>query len=267
MESLFISHGSPALTLEPSEARDFLATLGRKLGKPAAIICASAHWMTRRPALTGTATPETIHDFYGFPDALYRAQYPAPGAPEVAAQAAALIRAAGLECDIDPKRGIDHGVWVPLSLMYPAADVPVVQLAVQPGLGARHHVELGRALASLLDREIMILGSGGASHNLAQMRHPINAEAPAWVTEFDRWLTDVITHGRLDDLIRYREIAPFAAHNHPSEEHILPLMVAAGAAGGAASGRVLHASYTYGVLSMSAFEFEPAGKDHPESPA
>jgi len=267
MDSLFISHGSPALTLEPSAARDFIATLGHKVGKPAAIVCASAHWMTRRPALTGTATPETIHDFYGFPDALYRLQYPAAGSPEVAAQAAALIRAAGLECDIDPRRGIDHGVWVPLSLMYPDADVPVVQLAVQPGLGARHHVDLGRALAPLLGLGIMVIGSGGASHNLAQMRHPIDAEPPDWVTDFDRWLTDVITHGRLDDLVRYREIAPFAKHNHPSEEHILPLMVAAGAAGSAGMGRVLHASYTYGVLSMSAFEFESAEKNQPATPA
>jgi 4,5-DOPA dioxygenase extradiol len=112
----------------------------------------------------------------------------------------------------------------------------------------------------------MVLGSGGASHNLSQMRHPIDAKPPAWVAEFDRWLTDVITHGRLEDLIRYREVAPFAAHNHPSEEHFLPLMVAAGAAGGAGAGRVLHASYTYGVLSMSAFEFESVGKEQPASP-
>jgi 4,5-DOPA dioxygenase extradiol len=258
MESIFISHGSPALTLEPSPARDFLTTLGRKIGRPAAIVCASAHWLTRRPALTGTVVPETIHDFYGFPDALYRLNYPAPGAPEVAAQAAELIRSAGLDCDLDPDRGIDHGVWVPLSLMYPEADIPVVQVALQPLLGTRHHVNLGRALTPLLSRGIMVIGSGGASHNLGQMRHPINAAPPRWVADFDGWLTDAITAGRIDDLVRYRELAPFAAENHPSEEHILPLMVAAGAAAGGGSGRVLHASYTYGVLSMSAFAFDGA---------
>jgi 4,5-DOPA dioxygenase extradiol len=252
---LFISHGSPSLALEDCPARDFLQRLGGELGAPRAIVAVSAHWASGAPAVTGAASPETIHDFYGFPDALYRLRYPAPGAPEIAARVCELMRAGGFECEIDSRRGLDHGTWSPLLLIYPEAQVPVVQLAIQPHRGAAHHFALGAALAPIRDDGILIMGSGGATHNLGQIRGAGNQPTPKWVSAFAEWLDGVMTEGRSEELVNYRRQAPYAAENHPSEEHFLPLIVAAGAAGEGARARVLHSSYTYGVLSMSAYAF------------
>jgi len=241
--------------LEECAARDFLKRLGGELGAPRAIVAISAHWASASPALTATSNPETIHDFYGFPDALYRLRYPAPGAPKLAGEVCELMRAGGFECELDPRRGLDHGVWSPLLLMYPQAQVPVVQVAIQPHLGAAHHFALGATLAPLRDEGILIMGSGGGTHNLGQIRGGGNPPAPKWVSAFAEWLTDTVTEGRSAELVNYRRVAPYAAENHPSEEHFFPLIVAAGAAGTGARGRCLHASYTYGVLSMASYAF------------
>jgi 4,5-DOPA dioxygenase extradiol len=252
---IFVSHGAPSLALEECAARDFLQRLGSELGTPRAIVAISAHWASDAPALTGAANPETIHDFYGFPEPLYRLRYPAPGAPQFAARACELLRAGGFECEIDPQRGLDHGAWSPLLLMYPQAQVPVVQLAIQPHRGAAHHFALGAALAPIRDEGILIMGSGGATHNLGQIRSGGNPPAPKWVSAFTEWLTGAVTEGRSAELVNYRRVAPYAAENHPSEEHFLPLIVAAGAAGEGVRGRCLHSSYTYGVLSMASYAF------------
>jgi 4,5-DOPA dioxygenase extradiol len=257
---IFVSHGSPSLVLEDCAARDFLRRLGEELGTPRAIVAVSAHWASAAPAVTGAEQPETIHDFFGFPDALYRLRYPAPGAPEVAARVCELMRAGGFECEIDPRRGLDHGAWSPLLLMYPQAQIPVVQLAIQPHRGAAHHFALGAALAAIREQGILIMASGGATHNLGQIRGPGNGPAPKWVSAFADWLNGVIVGGRSAELVNYRRVAPYAAENHPSEEHFLPLIVAAGAAGEGARGRCLHSSYTYGVLSMASYAFDQ-GRD------
>ena len=149
LPALFISHGSPMLALEPSPARDFLAGLGATLPRPRAILVASAHWETAQPEASAPAINETIHDFYGFPPALFAMRYPAPGDPVVAQRAAGMLRAAGFDAEIDPARGLDHGAWVPLSLMYPAHDIPVLQLSIQTPLGPQHHLRLGRAVQAL----------------------------------------------------------------------------------------------------------------------
>ncbi|SRR5579875_460641 len=253
---IFVSHGSPSLALEDCPARDFMMRLGRNLGAPRAIVAISAHWATREPAVTGAVNPETIHDFYGFPDALYRIRYAAPGAPEIAENVAELLGAAGFKCAIDQRRGLDHGAWSPLLLMYPEPRIPVIQVALQPHRGAAHHLALGAAIAPIRDAGVLIFASGGATHNLGQIRGPSNTPAPRWVSEFSDWLTATITEGRTRDLVDYRQVAPYAAENHPSEEHFLPLIVAAGAAGEGARGRSIHASYTYGVLSMASYAFD-----------
>ena len=256
--TLFISHGSPMLAIEDSPAREFLLSYGREIGKPRAIVVASAHFGTSRPAVVGDAKPSMIYDFGGFPDALYHIVYPAPGDPIVAMKVAGLLQAAGLAPAIVTGRGFDHGAWVPLSLMYPAADVPIVQVAVQPHLGPAHHVALGRALASLKDEDIMVIGSGSATHNLHEFfrgQHEPNEEPPAWVAKFDDWVRERVAAGATDDLINYRKLAPFARENHPTEEHFLPLHVAIGAAGEDAKGELIHSSYANGVLSMDAYRF------------
>ena len=255
--AVFVSHGAPTLSIETSAARDFLSGLGETLGKPEAILVVSAHWESSEAAVSAVARPETIHDFFGFPQELYRLAYPAPGAPELASRASKLLRAKGIATHVHPTRGLDHGAWVPLLLMYPQADIPVTQLAVQPPLGTDHHFHLGEALRSLRDEGVLILASGGVTHNLYEFgRHRRDAPPPAWVTGFQEWLAHTIETGDKDDFLHYRERAPEAARNHPSEEHFLPIFAAAGAGDPDVAGRRIHRSHTFGVLAMDAYRFD-----------
>jgi 4,5-DOPA dioxygenase extradiol len=254
--SIFISHGSPELPLQSAPVTDFLKQLGSSLGRPKAILCVSAHWLSRRPVVSAAANPETIHDFYGFSAALHQIQYPAPGSPELAEQVSKLLSQVGLDSEINTQRGLDHGAWTPLMLMYPDADIPVTQLSLQPHLGTAHHLRLGQALAPLRQSDVLIVASGAATHNMRKFgAYPFEASPPEWVAQFDQWLTETVTHQRVDDLLDYQHTAPHAAQNHPSEEHFLPLFVAMGAGGTEAKATQLHSSFTYGVFSMSAFAF------------
>jgi len=261
LPSVFVSHGAPTLAIEKNDTVEFLRRLGAGLGRPRAILCVSAHWATRVPTLSAAERPETIHDFGGFPAELYRVRYDAPGAPALAARAAELLSASGTASELSNERGLDHGAWVPLSLMYPAADVPVTQLSVQPGAGAAAgHFRLGRALAPLRREGVLILSTGGATHNLHQLGR--GAEAPDWAARFDEWLDGKIRGGAYEDLLDYRRLAPYAELAHPTDEHLLPLFVAAGAGGLEAPGLGLHRGWTHGSLSMAAYAF---GEDE-ESP-
>jgi len=246
------------LAIEGSPARDFLTGFGKVLGKPRAIVIASAHFTTGRPAVGGDAKPGMIYDFGGFPDALYRIVYPAPGDPVAAIKVAGLLQAAGFAPAVVKDRGYDHGTWVPLSLLYPEADVPVVQLSVQPQLGAQHHLNVGRALASLKNEDILVIGSGSASHNLQVLfrgGYGADAATPEWVSSFDQWVREKAEAGAIEDLVNYRDLAPHARENHPSEEHLVPLHVALGAAGERTKGELLHSSHQNGVLTMDAYAF------------
>src|SRR5262245_59750443 len=248
---IFASHGAPTLVLEDHEARHFLSRLGAELGQPKAILCVSAHWQTQEPAVSTAERPETIHDFYGFPEALYRLRYPASGAPDLARRAAALLRSSGIPCAEDPRRGLDHGAWAPLMLIYPKAAIPVTQLSIQPGAGPRHRLSVGRALRSLCEEEVLMLASGGAVHNLRQFA--IDRHRPAhWAIAFDDWLADRLAEGDESSLLDY-EATPAGPHAHPSDDHLLPLFVALGAAGEGARGRPLHRSFAHGSLSMAAY--------------
>ncbi|MGO9483939.1 MAG: DODA-type extradiol aromatic ring-opening family dioxygenase [Rhodomicrobium sp.] len=255
--SLFVSHGSPLILIEESAAREFLAGLGNTLGKPNSILVVTAHWETAEPALNAVEVNETIHDFGGFPAQLYAMKYPAPGSPALAERAAALLGQAGLAARIDTRRGLDHGAWVPLMLAYPAADIPVVQLSVQPRLGPAHHLALGRALAPLREEGVLIVGSGSFTHNLHEFfRDPgASGSEPEWVTAFSDWFALALAENRLDDLLRYRELAPYAERNHPTDEHLLPLYAALGAAGGKARAERIHASSAAAVLRLDAYAF------------
>ncbi len=251
---LFVSHGAPTLVLDDVPARHALAELFAPSSKPAAIVVASAHWTTRAPRVDSSSTPRTIHDFSGFAPELYRVRYPAPGAPQLAARVVDALRSAGFEAELE-SRGLDHGAWVPLKLAAPLADVPVFQLSLQPHLGAAHHFKLGQALAPLAYDDVLVLGSGSATHNLGELARP-DAPPPAWVREFDEWLDATLARGDVKALVDYRVRAPHAARNHPTEEHFFPLLVALGAAGPTPRPRKLHSSFTFGVLSMAAFAFE-----------
>jgi 4,5-DOPA dioxygenase extradiol len=251
MPTVFVSHGSPMLILEDLPARAFLATLGSRVPRPTAIVAVSAHWNTERPAVSTAARPETIHDFYGFPDALYRLHYPAPGAPELANRVAEMTGAVR-----DPGYGLDHGAWVPGLLGWPDADIPIFQLSVQPYATPADHIALGRTLAPLREEGVLVLGSGSATHNLRRLRRGEHDAAPeSWAKQFDDWLAEKVEMGDEKALANYRSEAPYAKEAHPTDEHFLPLHVAFGAAGEGATGKALHRSFTSGNLSMASYAF------------
>jgi len=252
--ALFVSHGAPTLVIEDVPARDFLAGLGRTLGKPSAVVVLSAHWGTGQPTVGNGAAPETIHDFSGFPEELYRLSYGAAGAPALAERIATLLGGATL----DAKRGLDHGVWVPLMLMYPEADIPVVPLSIQPGRDAAHHWRIGEALRPLRDDNVLILASGAATHNLRAYfgRRPGEDGVPDWVADFMGWLDAAVAAGDAGALLAFETQAPHAAANHPTTEHLLPLFAALGAGTPGVPGRRLHASIDAGVLAMNAYGWD-----------
>lgn len=253
---VFVSHGAPTLALEPGPARGALAALGASLPRPRSILVVSAHWETAQHAVGGSRQPETIHDFYGFPQALYAMRYPAPGAPALAARVVALLGAAGLVAQT-ADRGLDHGAWVPLALMFPDAGIPVTQLSLQTAGGTAHHWRVGELLRPLRDEGVLILASGSVTHNLGEFgRHHYGGEAPAWVTDFNDWLHARLLGGEREALLDYRSGAPHAVRNHPTPEHLLPLFVAAGAATPGVVPRRVHAGYTYGVIGMDAYRFD-----------
>lgn len=252
--TLFVSHGAPTLVLDDGPAHQFLKDLGKTLEKPEAILMISAHWETAVPMMTGAAKLKTIHDFRGFPKELYKIDYPASGSTHLVGQIRQLLHETGLEAEIDDDRGLDHGAWVPLSLMYPDADVPVVQLSLQSHLGPAYHFALGKALSPLRQQGVLIIGAGSLKHNLRALDPRISAIPPDWVKGFSDWVYTAVSQGRILDLIDYRQQAPDAARNHPSEEHFLPLFASLGAGGG--KGNRIHNSYTYGVLAMDAYRFD-----------
>jgi 4,5-DOPA dioxygenase extradiol len=255
LPALFVSHGAPNVILYDSPTRQFLAALAGQLGRPRAIVAISAHWEARTPTVNATSQPKTIHDFFGFEPPLYEMQYPAPGAPELARDVARRIESTGMRVVVDDERGLDHGVWVPLKLMFPQADIPVTQISVQSHESTQHHFLIGQALRDLREDNVLILGSGNATHNLREMMSD-GAEPPAWVTAFAIWLRRKITDGDTGELLDYRNSAPFAVRNHPTEEHFLPLFAGLGAGTPGTSGRVIHSSTSYGVLAMDAFAFD-----------
>jgi 4,5-DOPA dioxygenase extradiol len=253
---LFVSHGAPSLAIERNSTVEFLRKLGAELGRPRAILCVSAHWGTPLPMVSAATQPETIHDFGGFPEALYRMRYHAPGAPDLAARTAGLLKEAGIESQVSPNRGLDHGAWVPLMLMYPSADIPVTQLSVQPQAGTTAHFLLGQALAPLRREGVLVLATGSATHNLSRIGR--EGVIPEWAAQFDEWLYQKITSCAVEELMNYRQLAPQSQLAHPTEEHLLPLFVAMGAGsngGEKTCGQSLHRGWTHGSLSMAAYRF------------
>ena len=239
--SLFVSHGSPMEAVEDDAWSRALAAWAAREGRPRGVVVVSAHWEAPL-AVTSSAAPATIHDFGGFPSELYEIRYPAPGDPALAAEVARRTGAA-----LDPRRGLDHGAWVPLRKLFPAADVPVVQLSIPPdGDVAR----LGRALADLRNDDILLVGSGGAVHNLRTLAwDDKNAPSEPWAVEFDRWIGE--RAGDADALSRWRG-APQAARSHPTTEHLLPVLFAQGT-----SVEPIFEGFHYGTLSMRTFAVRP----------
>ena len=263
--SLFISHGSPDTAIADTAAAAFMKRFGETLPKSKAIVVASAHFEVEGgAAVSADARPETIHDFGGFDRALYEIRYGAPGAPDLAARIVGDLTAAGFRAQAVTDRGFDHGTWVPLTLIYPAADIPVVQVSVDPTRDAAYHMRLGQALAALREEDILVIGSGSFTHNLGEAFKALRvgerqAPVPEWVADFARWMDEKIRAADIEALKSWRERAPFAVKNHPTDEHLMPLFVAIGAATGpkaaAFDAEAIHSSQEFGVLAMDAYAF------------
>lgn len=253
LPSLFISHGSPMLALEPGASGPALARLAAQLPKPKAIVMVSAHWESQDLRVSANPHPETWHDFGGFPAALFAVQYPAPGDPALAAQVVELLKADGLPAQLDTKRPLDHGVWVPLSLMYPAADIPVVQVSLPSRLGPDLQTHVGHALASLREQGVLLIGSGSITHNLGELDWHAGPESiEPWAKAFRDWMIDKLAANDEAALHDYRRQAPNAVRSHPSDEHLLPLYFARGAGG---EFSIVHQGFTLGALGMDIYRF------------
>jgi len=252
---LFVSHGAPTFALEPGRLGPLLTAVGQRLLRPRAVLVVSPHWMTRGARVASTAQPATVHDFGGFDRALYDIHYPAPGHPELAARAVEMLRAAGWPAEADGSQGLDHGAWVPLRFLYPQADVPVFQVSLPADLTPAQAYALGQALQPLRDEGVLVVGSGSLTHNLYEFRMDAGGEEAAYAREFAAWVRQVVEARDDERLQRTLETAPHARRAHPTAEHFLPLLVAAGAAAGEAQVQTLEGGITYGVLSMDSYLF------------
>ncbi len=262
---IFLSHGSPMTALEPGEVGPFWQRLGLALaagGRPKAILAISAHSLARAPLLMAAARHGTVHDFGGFPEPLYQLRYDVPGAPALAQQVAALVRAAGLPVQVADEGGLDHGIWAPLRFVWPEADIPVLPLAFPPDWSPAQLMALGRALAPLTQQGVLVYATGSLTHNLRMLfgaaRPALDAPEIPQSAAFRQWFAQRSAAADWPALLDYRQQAPHAVLMHPTDEHLLPLYVAAGAAGVAPVGVRLHDSLTYGCLGMDAYAFGDA---------
>ena len=237
---LFLSHGGGPLPLlgdpDHQEMVESLQEIARVISKPSAILIISAHWEASVPTITSGAAPELIYDYGGFPPEAYQIQYPCQGEPELAQQENKALNKAGISSVLDTKRGFDHGVFVPLKIMYPEADIPCVQLSLVNTLSADTHLAIGRALKSLEHENLLVIGSGFSFHNMREFFSPITPESQAKNQAFEEWLVDTCSRQDIDEAERFRRLAnwdraPYARFCHPREEHLLPLHVCYGLAG------------------------------------
>lgn len=255
---LFVSHGSPMFALEAGETGPALTRWGQALRQRhpglRGVVILSPHWMAHGVEVMAHAQPPTWHDFGGFPPALYRLQYPAPGAPVLAQQVQARLAQAGIAATLNPERPLDHGAWVPLMHLLPQADVPVVQLALPVDADARAVYVLGQALQDLRSQGVLLVGSGSMTHNLREFFGG-ERQAASYVVEFSRWVEQQVQAGAIDALLDWQQQAPHALRAHPTDEHFLPLYFALGAGAGSTP-HYLSREVMYGMLAMDAFALQ-----------
>jgi 4,5-DOPA dioxygenase extradiol len=248
---LFVSHGALTFAIEPGLLGPQLQMIGKQLSGLKAVLIVSPHWQTDITCVMTTTKPETIYDFGGFPSALYRLQYDAVGHPQCAVNAGRLLAEQGFLNRNDDRRGLDHGAWVPMLYLLPDADVPVFQVSMPHNLNAATAVDFGRALSPLRESGVMILCSGGLTHNLYEFQ-PGGAPAD-YVTVFTTWIRQAVTHHDTKQLVNYRQLAPHAERAHPTEEHFFPLLIAVGASGEQEVPQVIDGGITHRVISMESY--------------
>jgi 4,5-DOPA dioxygenase extradiol len=249
MPTLFVGHGSPENAIADNAYTRRLRALAQELPRPEAVLVVSAHYLTEGSALTSAERPRTIHDFYGFPDELYEVEYPAPGAPQMAAEVAGLLGG-----DLDGRWGLDHGAWSPMRHIWPDADVPTVELSIDLSVPAREHYELGRRLAGLPDRGVLVLGSGNIVHNLGAIDWNRPNAGFEWCAEFDAAVAERLVVRDDAALLDY-DALPGGRQSVPTPDHYLPLLYAAAAAGSDAPAVTAYAGLEFGSLSMRCVRF------------
>ncbi|MGO4545023.1 dioxygenase [Paenibacillus sp. 2TAB23] len=254
MPSYFFAHGAPSIVLEDNRYTDLLKTFKNHMPKPKAIVLFSAHWEETVQTVSAAESYETIYDFGGFQDELYKMTYPAKSDRSLAEQIQSLFAKQGVKSVLDEKRGLDHGAWAVLKLLYPDADIPVIALSVNRNLPNEEQYRIGKALAELREQDILIIGSGGTVHNLRKLNWQSEANED-WAEQFDKWLQSKLESWDTQALFQYRERAPFAQEAVPTNEHFIPLLLAMGTGDTNRKATLLHRSYQYGNLSLSCWQF------------
>lgn len=255
--ALFVPHGAPTFALQPGAAGAAMEQVARTIPAPRAIVVISPHWETAAPTVGFATQLQTIYDFGGFDPRLYEIRYPATGCPEVAQQVVAALQAHGFVVQQDAQRGLDHGAWIPLRQMFPSADIPVVPLSVQTHLGPEHAYRVGQALAALAQQGLLVIGSGNITHNLRdyQMASMAGGQPPDYVQGFADWVCQRMVDHDVAALLNYRQASPGGARAHPSEDHLLPLFTALGAAGADAQPAPFYRGISDYVIAMDGYTF------------
>lgn len=253
--ALFLSHGAPTLPIEDSPTRHFLERLGKDWPRPRAIVIVSAHWEESVYAVNLQPSPDTMYDFGGFPPILRTLRYSAATDTDLAGRVAGMLDDAGLPLAVTRERPLDHGMWTPLMLMFPQADIPLVMVSMRRRAGAAEHYALGRALRPLREENVLIIGSGSYTHNLWELGREGSAPAP-WACGFADWMDQALLENRREAVMDWQRQAPYARENHPSDEHFQPLLVALGAASDDTPPIKLHDDWRAGSLSMACWSFD-----------
>lgn len=252
LPGLFISHGSPMLALDPEQVGPALHRLSSNLPKPQAIIVMSAHWESQALEVCTSTRPETWHDFRGFPPALYEIRYPAAGAPQLAEEILKRFAEAGLAAHANSTRPRDHGVWMPLLHMYPDADIPVIEISLPIHMNADDIYNIGQVLSPLREQQILLIGSGSITHNLAELSWQADADVPVWASTFRNAVVNKLTHQDYDAVLDWPSL-PYVQRNHPSLEHFAPLFFAMGTGN---RFNIVHSSFSMGSLGMDIYRFD-----------
>lgn len=256
LPSLFLCHGAPTLAIEYNDYTRFLQDMGKRLPRPDAVVVFTAHWESQKLAISSMDMPyETIYDFYGFPEVLYSLKYPAKGSPALAKEMQEILEKEGIPSQLDDTRGLDHGSWVLLYHLFPDADVPVVQVSVNPQLPLSEQYRIGEALSFLKKKNVLVVGSGGTVHNLRSLI-PGQKNPEKWAFAFDDWLVEKVEKWDLDSLFTFTDQAPYARQAVPTLEHLVPLHISMGISSVNRKPSLLFREYDWGTLSYLAFSFE-----------
>lgn len=257
MPSLFIAHGAPLLAIESNDYTKFLNQLGQNLPRPKAVVLFSAHWESKVQQVSRVDQYSTIYDFGGFDPSLYTIQYPARGDQGIANEIGELFDKNGISFENDTTRGLDHGAWVVLRMLYPNADIPVISMSVNPNLSPAEQYQIGKALLELRKKDILIIASGGTVHNLRALKWADNGQVDSWALEFDNWLAYNLENWDLQALFNYDSLAPHSTIAVPpyGNEHFIPIFYAMGAADNNQKAALLYREFRYGNLSHSVWQF------------